>query len=109
MTKEGLVKRQVGAYLKLRNIFFFTHDSVGIYDPTRKVFRKNNDPFRIPGASDFIGMLPSGRFLAIELKSETGRVSDKQKEFLNEVNQRGGVGFVARSVEDVKHLLDNVT
>ena len=41
------------------------------------------------------------RFLAIEVKTKTGKVSPDQVKFLNRVNESGGLGFVARSVDDV--------
>ncbi|WP_287602702.1 VRR-NUC domain-containing protein [Thiothrix sp.] len=53
------------------------------------------------GCSDIIGMLTDGRFLAIEVKSRTGRLSEEQAAFLDCVNAGGGVGIVARSVDDV--------
>ncbi|HEA66245.1 hypothetical protein LCGC14_0778000 [marine sediment metagenome] len=67
------------------------------------------------GISDILGIW-KGRFLAIEVKTETGRVSDDQKEFLRHINQPGmagkcphcgvpvkatGLGFVARSIDVV--------
>ena len=41
------------------------------------------------------------RFLAIEVKTKTGKVSLDQAKFLKLVNESGGLGFVARSVDDV--------
>ncbi|HEA67979.1 MAG TPA: VRR-NUC domain-containing protein [Desulfobacterales bacterium] len=52
------------------------------------------------GISDILGIW-KGRFLAIEVKTETGLVSDHQKEFLRNVNLSGGIGFVARSIDVV--------
>ena len=46
-----------------------------------------------------------GVFLAIEVKSATGRVSPAQQAFLDTVNAAGGLGFVARSVADVARTL----
>lgn len=54
-----------------------------------------------PGTADIIGILPDGRFIAIEVKRPGGVVSDKQKEFLEKITSRGGVGFVAYSLDDV--------
>lgn len=42
-----------------------------------------------------------GRFIAIEVKSPTGRVRPEQTAFLQTVTRAGGLGFVARSVDDV--------
>jgi hypothetical protein len=53
------------------------------------------------GMSDILGMLKGGRLLAIECKSRTGRIDKHQQDFLNLINEGGGLGFIARSVDDV--------
>lgn len=103
-TPEGLVKKAICDYLKYSrpDIFFWTNSSTGIYDPVRKVFRKPNSPYQINGTADILGLIaPRGRFLAIEVKSETGRLSDDQKSFIRAVNANGGLAFVAWSIDDV--------
>ena len=57
------------------------------------------------GCSDIIGMLTDGRFLAVEVKSKRGRVSDEQAAFLQAVSAGGGVALLARSVDDVINAL----
>lgn len=108
MTPENLIKRQICIYLrKKKDLFFWVNDSVGIFDPVRKVYRRNNDPFRIKGVSDILGILRTGVFLAIEVKSEKGKASLEQLNFINKINRAGGLAFIARSVEDVKkHLTE---
>ena len=59
------------------------------------------------GCSDILGQLKNGQFLAIEVKSEVGKLTEKQREFINKVNTNGGVAFVARSIEDVEENLKN--
>ena len=49
---------------------------------------------------------PIGRFLALEVKTETGRVSKEQTMFLALVNKRGGYACVVRSVEDAIAAVD---
>jgi hypothetical protein len=51
------------------------------------------------------GILKDGHFLAIEIKSPTGRVSRHQQHFIDEIAARGGVAFVARSLEEVEAAL----
>lgn len=63
--------------------------------------------FGFKGCSDVIGQLKDGRFLAIEVKSPTGRPSAEQLAFLDRVNSAGGVAFLARSVDDVTEGLFN--
>lgn len=52
------------------------------------------------GVSDIIGIY-KGKFFAIEVKTAKGKLSDHQKRFLAGVNENGGIGFVAKSFEDV--------
>lgn len=45
--------------------------------------------------------IPLLRAYAIEVKSETGRLSPEQKEWLDRFTSIGGVSIVARKIEDV--------
>jgi len=58
------------------------------------------------GSSDLVGIAPGGAFLAVEVKSATGRASKEQNAFLLAVNRAGGIGFVARSAEDALKQLE---
>jgi hypothetical protein len=63
-------------------------------------------PMSFPkGISDILGIY-KGRMLAIEVKRPGGRVSQEQRAFLERVNEEGGVGFVAYSVDDVVERLE---
>ena len=78
------------------------------YQGTRRFVRMGTK-----GMSDIIGCVPSrapavcavGTMLAIEVKSPTGTVRPEQTAFLAEVVRAGGIGFVARSCEDVVNKL----
>lgn len=59
-----------------------------------------------PGSSDLIGICPQGRFLAVEVKTPTGRVSEAQQRFIDAVRAAGGLAGVARSVEDALAIID---
>jgi hypothetical protein len=76
--------------------------------------------FGVKGMSDVIGIVPLtrytnsvgvtvalpieavGRFLAIEVKSATGKPSPEQVAFLAAVVKAGGIAFLARSLDDVR-------
>lgn len=60
----------------------------------------------VKGLSDIVGQLVDGRFLAIEVKRPSGRVTEDQDGFLAAVNKHHGLAFVARSVADVWAVLD---
>lgn len=102
--KETWIRNAICSWLRLHRALVFIHDSVGIYDPTKKVFRRNLNPYRMKGVADILGIWRN-KFLAIEVKNETGVVSAEQKEFLSKVNNHGGIGFVARSIQDVEREL----
>ena len=64
--------------------------------------------FGFPGCSDIIGMLKDGRFLAVEVKSATGRATEAQEAFLSQVATYSGVAGIVRSVEALKALLERL-
>ena len=57
------------------------------------------------GMSDIMGILKTGRTLAIEVKARKGIVHEHQQQFLDDINAGGGLAFVARSVDDVINYL----
>lgn len=101
-TPESIVLASVLAYLKLHRSVAWVqrvNTGMGSFDG-RKV------KFGFRGCSDIIGQLRDGRFLAIEVKAEKGRVTDLQQQFIDQVVRNGGVGGVARSIDDAKALLE---
>lgn len=53
------------------------------------------------GSADLIGVLaPSGRLIALECKSPTGRLRREQRSWLAVVRKFGGFACVVRSVEE---------
>lgn len=102
---EAKIKKEILGWLtSQRNCFVWQNDSVGIYDPIKKTFRRKTSSFCIRGVSDILGIW-NGRPLAIEVKSLAGKVSDYQKDFLEKFVLNGGIGFIARSLSDVVEKL----
>lgn len=54
------------------------------------------------GVSDLLGVCKDGRFLAVECKSSTGKLSSYQEEFQRRVAELGGVACVVRSVDELE-------
>lgn len=54
-----------------------------------------------PGGADLIGLY-RGRFLAVEIKTATGRQSEDQTRFQALVERCGGLYQILRSVEDAR-------
>jgi hypothetical protein len=57
------------------------------------------------GSSDLIGIGPGGRFLAIEVKTATGRPTEEQMLFLDLVETMGGIACLARSADDAMEAI----
>lgn len=57
------------------------------------------------GGADIIGIAPGGRFIAVEVKTPTGRIRPEQNLFLQRVREAGGIAGIARSVEDALDLI----
>lgn len=88
------------------NCMTWQNDSVGIWDAKKGIYRLPHGPFRKKGVADILGLY-RGYFLAIEVKTKTGKVSLEQNEFIAQVVKHGGIAFVARSLEDVIEKLKN--
>lgn len=108
MTPEKQVENSILEYLKMRGVFCFKVNTGGVFDPTSRRFRKNKNKHVITGVADILGVLPNGRFLAIEVKTPNSSRSNKtyatdnQKFFIANIKANGGLAFIARSVDDVK-------
>jgi hypothetical protein len=61
--------------------------------------------FGLKGSSDIEGILPGGRFLAVEVKAPGGRLSPEQREFLERVRGLGGLALVVKSWKEIDGAL----
>lgn len=69
----------------------------------------NPRPFNtglLNGFSDLFGVLPGGRALFVEVKSEKGKPSPAQVNFLRQMAGIGAPAGVARSFEDVVKIIN---
>lgn len=57
------------------------------------------------GGGDYIGYSKIGKFISIELKTDTGKPSDDQLNFIDAVKSVEGIAGVCRSEEDGFELL----
>lgn len=79
---------------------------MGVYDPKTKRHR-SLPKYARKGVSDILGILDDGRFLAIEVKKDAkSKPSKDQRDFIDEINNKGGLGFVAFSIDCVLAKLD---
>ena len=104
--RERQIQTQILHFLRSKKILAFEVKNTATYDRRLGRYRKPHGLF-IKGVADVIGVLPGGRFLAIEVKSKTGRVRPEQEIFLTDVIEHGGIALVARSLEDVELWWNN--
>jgi hypothetical protein len=103
MQVEQSIQRAILDYLRFRGIPAIKITTTGIYVRSRDTYIKNPSK----GALDIYACLPpNGRSCWIEVKKPGGRVSPEQQQFIDIINQAGGLAFVAHSVEEVEQNLN---
>ena len=58
-------------------------------------------PAQMTGIADILGILPTGRFLAIEVKRKGNKTTPNQDIFLKGITDNGGLAIIAYSLDDV--------
>lgn len=106
--KESDIQKDIIHYLKIMGALCWRNNSIGIYDKSFGGFRKLNGYGCRVGVSDILGIW-RGRFLAIEVKSPKGKLTEAQSAFLLDVQRHGGIAFCARSLNDVMRMLNDDT
>ncbi|MDR0475639.1 MAG: VRR-NUC domain-containing protein [Treponema sp.] len=100
MTPEGRIKQSILRYLKRRGFYAWNNPSGAVrIAPDRWL------SFGKKGSADILGCLPGGRFLAVEVKAQRGRLSPEQREFLEKIRSFGGVAIVAHSFRELDEAL----
>lgn len=97
---EAPIQKAILAYLKGRGVLAWRNGLGGL--KTGSGGRRKNPA---KGTPDIFGVLPGGRFLAIEVKGPDGVASVDQLRWLDDFAKLGAVALIARSVEDVEHAL----
>jgi hypothetical protein len=92
-TTQAIIK-----YLNLNNYFVWRNNTMGVYDPKKKIYRKN--PSQLNGIADIIGIKWDGTFIAIEIKTGADRLSEAQKHFLGEIEAHNGIQMVVKDFDD---------
>jgi hypothetical protein len=96
---EAAIQKGVLNYLKLRQIPHWRMNVIGVplQDGT---FRPNS----MAGFADILAMF-QGTAVALEVKTDKGRQTEKQKEFQKEFERGGGIYHVVRNVEQVHEII----
>ena len=70
-----------------------------------KTIKGHFQRYGLKGSSDILGLSHLGQFVAVEIKTGTGRQSGDQKNFQRMVESNGGLYFIVRSEQD---FYDNI-
>lgn len=76
-------------------------------DTPGMLFDRKGNPVRVgtKGVSDTLNCL-KGRFIAVEMKTGSGRLTLEQKNFGKAVERAGGIFIQARSIDDIANRLE---
>jgi hypothetical protein len=100
LTPEGRVKAACLRYLEKRGIKAWNNPSGAVrIVPDRWLH------FGKKGSADILGILPGGRFLAVECKAPDGRLSPEQREFLADIKALGGLAVMVRGWKELDQAL----
>jgi hypothetical protein len=97
---ESDVMKDVDQVLSAYNIFHWRNNT-GVTRIGKRFVR-----FGYPGSADWLGVCHDGRFLAVECKRpRDGRITSKQRDFLDCIRRYGGVALVVTGVNDLLEKL----
>lgn len=105
---ESDIQKGILEYLEWRRILVWrTNAGSAFRSYTNKsgISKMYKQTFAPPGTSDIIGITNTGLFLAIEVKVPGKEPTEIQTQFINEINEKGGIAFVAHSIEEVQEAL----
>lgn len=95
---EQEIQKSIIDYLRLKKYVVFKHHSTGF---AIREGRFNAFRYGEKGISDIIACSPKGTFVAIEVKRPGKKATPEQLEFLEQIRNRGGIGILAFSLDDI--------
>lgn len=107
MTQANLLKRLIISDLNNCGHLAWNNNTVGVYDPKRKIYRKNKDRSAI-GSGDIIACI-NGKYVEIEIKIGRDKQSPAQQMHETRVLKAGGRYVIVKSYEDYKQIKNNLT
>lgn len=84
------------------------NDIVSYLKKNRILVWRISDPYLMAGFPDLL-VCYQGRFVALEVKTDTGRPTGQQEFIMKMINEQGGIAKIVRSVEDVKNIIKTIS
>ena len=90
--------------LRLSGFNVWRQNNGGVYDPVKKVYRRNSSTSGIP---DIIGYKKdTGVFVGVEIKVGKDKLSNDQQLFSENLQKAGGWYWVVKTYEDAEKIAD---
>ena len=102
MTSEQDILSLIRLALSERGIISWRNNTGALKDKDGRLIRYG----LCQGSSDIIGIMPDGRFLAIEVKKPGKKPTPEQLNFIEAIRRHGGVAGVVHSPEELEGLLE---
>jgi hypothetical protein len=95
MTPEGKIVKECLEWLTTNGYYCWRNNSGAVRSGGRMV------RYGKIGSSDILGIMPDGRFMAIECKVKGGRCTSDQVNFIVAIHERGGFVRIVHSLEEL--------
>jgi hypothetical protein len=96
-SKTNGLKRAIIKTLNLAGFVAWNNNTTGIWDPVKKVFRKNWDPNSI-GVGDVLASI-KGQHVEFEIKTGKDVQSDRQQQHQKRIIKDGGMYFEIKDID----------
>ena len=103
---EDQVKESIFRFLHLHKIFCWRNNSTGVFDPTKKIFRRPSK-WHKNGVPDILGILPDGKFLGIECKATKKHLSEHQIKFFADAHQNSNGKAILIEADSLEKVRNN--
>lgn len=98
---ESVVVGSCLALLNLLQIPAWRNNTGALKDKNGRMVR-----YGLKGSADILGIMPDGRFLAIECKRIGGKVRPEQIDFLKMITSHNGVAMIVHNPDEMMEALE---
>lgn len=102
---ESVVLNSCLGLLNLMGIFAWRNNTGAYKAKSNRTLKERVVYYGKKGSADIIGILPDGRFLAVECKRESGKASPDQLLFLSNIKANKGVACIVHSCDELMEVL----
>jgi len=102
MTETDILAAILARITQIPGVLAWRNNSGMFFTATGRAVRAS-----VPGAADIIGVC-RGRFIALEVKTQTGRQSPSQRNYQAAVERAGGVYALVRSPAEALEILEAI-